>query len=1109
MRPSKKSRLGVLTKVPLLSAALLLFITAMAQQNVRVTGRITDGNTGAAIAGASITISNTKKGTVSDDNGNFSVTTSKGSVLEFTFSGYKPKTITVEDDLTINVTLESLSAQLTDVVVVGYGERRRRDITGAVSTVKSDVIEKSSALTPELALQGRAPGVFVGSGGGSPNARQTVRIRGVNTFNGNNDPLYIIDGVPLTEGGAGITGGVIGDLRGNINIFSLINPADIESMTVLKDASAAAIYGVRAANGVILITTKRGKSGKPRVEFNMSYGVQNIPKLIDVLNTQQYVSLYEEAYANNPNINQGQPVPFGSVFGAVFDRNSPQFLGNSPTYNWQKEQLNRNAALQSYNMKVSGGSENTNYYVSAGYDYSESPLKGNNQKRYSVASNVTSRLSKYIETGLTMRLVHNEVIDNTRADLLQVSTAPPWQKIYDPDHPTGFAPAVEVSFVNNPNYNPSALQPGPTRIYAPGYPRLLWGPQTRFNPFAAQALNDLRYNGQRVLGNAYVQIQPIKNLRIKGSIGGDYYLQKRYDWNPVNAVVFSQTPSNPYEGQDGTAIAIHRIRNAINTNLIKELTVSYTTTIGKIHQIDVIAGASDQEYRWSYEQLQSPVNFAPRNYYQRPIVNQVPFVGAERGLLQNYALIGYVGRLNYKLKDKYMLDFTIRHDGSSRFAPGYRWGTFPSLAAAWRISEEKFLSGVSWINDMKIRANWGQLGNEQNTGGFAYLSTVSLSPDAAFGSGNGNAFGTQLQGARLPNFPNFNLRWETLTTQGIGIDAVLFNNKLNVTLEYYDKLNKDIIQTAAVPPSTGIESNPDLNIAQVRNSGIELNLGYNQKIGLVNFNANANLTTVNNKVVKLNDGAPLGGEFGRIEEGFSMFYLWGYKFGGIFQNQDQIDAWRRKYTDVTVGQAQNNPSAGYQPRPGDAWFVDVHGNPRPGEKEFYSPIPDSLINANDRTYLGRTIPGYYYGFSFGAEYKGFDVNVFFQGVGNVQRYNFARLGGESMSSNGANQWATTLNRWTPTNPSTTMPRAVFGDPNQNNRVSSRFVENAGFLRLKNLQLGYNLPKNLVTRLGFMNGLRVYVSAINLLTFTQWSGWDPEVDGIPPTRQFIFGLNAQF
>lgn len=1108
MRPLKKVHLRVLTKVPMMIAVLLLFFTAMAQQNVRVTGRITDASTGAAIAGASITMGATKKGTVSDANGNFSVTTSKGSVLEFSFAGYQAKQITVEDELTLNVTLESLSAQLTDVVVIGYGERRKRDITGAISTVNADIIEKSSALTPELALQGRMPGVFVGSGGGAPNARQTVRIRGVNTFNGNNDPLYIIDGVPLTEGAAGITGGVFGDLRGNVNIFSLINPADIESMTVLKDASAAAIYGVRAANGVILITTKRGKAGKPRVEFNMSYGVQNIPKLIDVLNTQQYVSLYEEAYANNPNFNQGQPVPFGSVFGAVFDRNSPQFLGNGPTYNWQEELLNRNAALQSYNLKVSGGSETTNYYISAGYDYSESPLRANDQKRYSVASNVTSRLSKYIETGLTMRLVHNEVTDNTRADL-GIFTAPPWQKIYDADLPTGFAPSVALSYVNNPAYNPAALAPGPTRIFAPGSPQFLWGPQTRFNPFAGQVLNDRGYNGQRVLGNAYVQLQPIKNLRIKGSIGGDYYAQKRYDWDPIEAAVFSQTPTNPYENQDGTAIAFHRLRNTTNTNLIKELTVSYTKTIGEIHQIDVLAGASDQVYRWDYQQLQSPVNFAPPNYYQRPIVNQVPFTGAERGLLQNYALIGYVGRLNYKLKDKYMLDFTIRHDGSSRFAPGFRWGTFPSLAAAWRISQEKFMTGVSWIDDMKIRANWGQLGNEQNTGGFAFLSTVSLSPDAAFGSGNGNAFGTQLQGARLPNFPNFNLRWETLTTQGIGVDAVLFNNKLNVTIEYYDKLNKDIIQTAAVPPSTGIEANPDLNVASVRNSGIELNLGYNQKIGQVNFNASANLTTVNNRVVKLNDGTPLGGEFGRIEEGFSMFYLWGYQFGGIFQNQAEIDAWRRRYTDVTVGQSQTNPSAGFQPRPGDAWFRDVHGNPRPGEKEFYSPFPDSLINANDRTFLGRTIPGYYYGFSFGAEYKGFDVNVFFQGVGNVQRYNFARLGGESMSSNGANQWATTLNRWTPTNPSTTMPRAVFGDPNLNNRISSRFVENAGFLRLKNLQVGYNLPKTALTRLGFMSGLRVYASAINLLTFTQWTGWDPEVDGIPPTRQFIFGLNAQF
>lgn len=1079
----------------------------LAQQIQKVSGRVVDAATNVPISSASVSVSGEKKGAVTDANGNFNISVPNGSVLEISFSGYQTASYTISDDVVLAISLQSKSDALTDVVVIGYGERRRKDITGAVSSVNANVIEKSTALSPELALQGRMPGVFVASGGGNPNARQTVRIRGVNTFNGNNDPLYIIDGVPLTEGGAGITGGVLGDLRGNVNIFSLINPADIESMTVLKDASAAAIYGVRAANGVILITTKRGKAGKPRVEFNMNYGIQNIPKIIDVLNTQQYVSLYEEAYANNPNFNAGQVVPFEDVFGPTFNKNSSEYLGNSPTYNWQQELLNKNAALQSYNIKVSGGSESTTYYVSAGYDFTESPLKANDQKRYSIASNVVSKLSRVIETGLNLRLVQNKVNDNTNADL-GIFTAPPWQKIYDQNDPSGYAQAAAFQFQPNPNFDPSSLSPGPTQNFAPGYPRLLWGPQTRFNPFAWQSIYERGFNGRRVLGNAYVQIQPIKNLRIKGSIGGDYYTQDRYDWNPIDGFRFSQTPTNPYEGQDGTAIAFHRLRYSTNTNLIKELITSYTRNIGEDHHFDVIVGASEQTYRWDYTQLQSPVNFAPPNFYQRPIVNQTPFTNAERGLLQDYALIGYVGRLNYKFRDKYMVDFTVRRDGSSRFAPAYRWGTFPSVAVAWRVSHEKFMSNINWLNDLKIRANWGQLGNEQNTGGFAFLSSVSLSPDAAFGSGNGNAFGTQQQGARLPNFPNNTLKWETMTTKGIGFDAVMLDNRLNLTVEYYNKLNEDIIQTAAVPASTGIESNPDLNVASVRNSGIELNVGYNQKIGRVNFNTSANFTTVNNKVVKLNGGVPLGGEFGRIQEGYSLFYLWGYQMGGIFQNQAEIDAWRSKYTDVTVGQSPSNPSAGYQPRPGDAWFLDVRGNPR-DSKELFSPIPDSLINANDRTYLGRTIPGYYYGFSLGADWKGFDISIFFQGVGNVQRYNFARAGGEGMSSNGANQWATVLNRWTPTNPSTTMPRAAFQDPNQNNRVSSRFVEDAGFLRLKNLQIGYNLPKTLMTKLGFMSGLRVYASSVNLLTFTKWSGWDPEVDGVPPTRQFLFGLNAQF
>ncbi len=1079
-----------------------------AQETVKVSGRVVDAATQVPVVGANVITTSTKKGTVTDGTGNFSMTVAKGAVLEVSFTGYKTARYTANEDMVLNVALNSESSNLTEVVVIGYGERRKKDITGAISTVTADVIKKSPAMSPELALQGRMPGVFVGSGGGSPNARPQVRIRGVNTFNGVADPLYIIDGVPMTEGGQGAGANTVqNDLRGPVNILSLINPADIESISVLKDASAAAIYGVRAANGVILITTKRGKSGKARVEFDMSYGVQDIPTRIGVLDVKQYEALYREAYANNPNQSGGNPVPFETVFGPSFNPSSPQYKGNLPFVNWQEELMNKNSTLQSYNLKVSGGNEGTNYYISGGYDYQESPLKANDQDRYTLASNVTSRISKIFEAGLTTRLVYNEVRNNTNDELVNAHLAPPWQQIYDPTHPTGFAPAQLQSFVPNPNFNPALINPGPLFNFAPGVPQLIYGAQTRANPIALQNMADQRFYGYRILGNAYLQVQPLPGLRIKGSIGGDYYYSRRKQWNPYNSFAFRLGNTNPYAGHDGSSFGEYQIRDTRNQNLITEITATYSKTIAEKHYFEVLGGYSAQTYKWDYSSQRTGQVNSPLPELRSIQANQ-QYNGTEEGLLANNSLIGIVGRLNYKYDDKYMIDLTVRRDGSSRFAPDNRWGTFPSVAVAWRISREKFMQGVDWINDLKIRANYGQLGNEQNTGGFAWISQVSTTPDYPIGSGLGNPYGTQTIGARLPNFPNTTLSWEKLTTKGIGFDAVLFKNKINVTVEYYDKLNENIIQAAAVPASLGIEINPDLNIASVKNNGIELNLGYNDQFGQVRFNASANLTTVNNKVVKLNGGAPLGDEFGRIQEGYSMFYLWGYRLGGIFQTQAEIDAWRRVYADQIAGQSPTNPAAGWQPKPGDAWFVDVAGNPR-STKELVSPTPDSLINNNDRTFLGRTIPGYYYGFNFGAEWKGFDLNVFFQGVGNVQKWNSVRARGEAMSSNGINQWATTLDRWTPTNPSTTMPRAIFGDPNRNQRVSSLYVEDAGFLRLRNVQLGYTLPRTALNKIGFMSNFRVYVSAINLFTFTNYSGFDPEVDGIPPTRQFIFGLNAAF
>lgn len=1075
------------------------------QENVSVSGKVIDSSNNLPVSNASISIKGKSKGgTITDANGMFKITIPKGTVLVISSINYVTQEIIVGNELELNIVLAPKSSELNEVIVIGYGERKKKDVTGSVSTVSSKDIEKSTSMTPELALQGRAPGVFVESGGGEPQARPTIRIRGVNTF-GYAEPLYVIDGVPIYEGGAGVNSGAIGDIRSPVNIFSLVDPSDIESISVLKDASAAAIYGVRASNGVILITTKRGKTGKPKVEANASYAVQNIPKTIDVLNTQQYFALVTEAYNNNPDMDNGNVITMGQKFGALYSPDSAQYAGNAPTYDWQNQLLNKNAPIRNYSVKVSGGTDAFNYYFSAGYTKTESPLKGDDLQRYSIATNIDSKISKIFSAGLSLRLIQENSLYNTQADLPTMMSTIPFQPFFDPSDPTGFAPVASGSFVANPDYDPTLLNAGAPFIFADGDPKLIWGPQSRFNVFAFQAINNTAYDLYNALGNGYIQAEPVKGLKIKASLGGSYYFNLRKQWQGFDAWRFSQTPGNPYAGQDGNSKGSYGERQGRTNNLNKELTVNYNHTFAKDHSVDIIVGASEQFARWYITDLSGQVNYSDPQF--RAIVNQPPYTTGFAGILQEDDLIGYLSRVSYKYKEKYYLDATFRYDGSSRLAPGHKWDKFPSFAAAWRISSEKFFPKTNFINDLKLRGGYGKLGNYQSAGYYEFLSGVSLTPDYSLGSGNGDPFGTQLQGAALPSFANTSLTWEKVRTTNIGFDALLLGNHVTLTAEYYNKKTYGIIQSVSLPPNTGIQNPADLNIAEVRNRGIEVDAGYNGKLGPVNFYVSGNITTVNNKVVKLYGGTPLGNEFGRIEEGYSMFYLWGYKVGGIFQSQAEIDAWRQTHADVNIGQSLTDQSAGYQYKPGDMYFQDVYGNPT-DPKQRYSPNPDSLINSNDRTYLGKTIPGYYYGFNIAANWKGFDLSIFFQGVGDVQKYNSVRAGLESMSGL-ANQWTTVLNRWTPDNPSATMPRAVYGDPAQTTRFSSRFVENAGYLRLKNIQLGYSVPKQILSRTGFVQGLHLYVSCINLFTITQYTGLDPENDLIPPTRQFLAGINASF
>ncbi|MBR9998977.1 MAG: TonB-dependent receptor [Cyclobacteriaceae bacterium] len=1104
---------------------LLLVFGQLHAQDRTVSGKVTSGEDGSAIPGVSIIVTGTTTGTITDLDGNYKLSVPEGVTLAFSSVGYQSQSIEVGSRSVIDVTMQSDITELSEIVVIGYGTREKKDLTGAISTVDAEDIERSVQMAPELAMQGKMAGVLVSSPSGLPTDRPTVRIRGVSTF-GIADPLYVIDGVPITEFGSGFEQGqaVVRDIRGQVNILSMINPDDIESISVLKDASAAAIYGVRASNGVILITTKKGKEGRPKVDMAYSYGVQKIPNVYNLLPVDEYVNLYQESY----NANASQPLP------AVFDPNATDaanyaaYLGDKPNIDWQQPMLKSGAAASvvDASARVYGGNENTNYYVSTGYSFTEAPILANWQERYSLATNITSKVSDYVEVGVTYRFAMVNALDQANS-LSQAVSAPPWQPqlLEDDYYPIGspveekYGYATTVDTVTTPN--PDHPMFGGSNADAPPYTvdyQLKYGQETESNYLARtdKRINENEYQIFRNIGNAYIQVEPIKGLKIRGGISGDWYYNRRTGWTSVNSDMFNITPGNPYTLADGlSSVGSQRYRDSKNYNLVQELTVDWLKQFGD-HNINVTLNAMNQNYGFNFVQSSS-------QYITQEDKEKRGFIESEQYTTvgewtDRYALQGYMARASYNYASKYYADVTVRRDGTSRFAPDYRWGTFPSVALAWRISGENFMGGLTWINDLKIRAGWGQLGN-QETAAFAYLSGVNRATEYSFGSGGGNPYGFVDHGLFLPDFPTEDLSWETTTTTNFGFDGIFFNNRITATVEYYNRVTDGILQSVSFPASVGNYSNPIINVAKVLNQGFEFQLGYNGSIGDLQYSFSGNMTTVDNEVLEVWNNQPfiVGAEqvpgattSVRIEEGYPLYYIWGFQAGGIFQSKEEVEEYQETYSD-----SQGTPDL---VDAGDFYFRDVNGPPdKEAGYDFYTPFPDSIVDLNDRTYIGNTIPKHFYGFTIGANWKGFDLSVFFQGIGDVYKYNNEMAKGVSMSSTGINQWVNVLNRWTPENPHrydpddkvNSLPRAIFNDPAGNNRFSDRFVERAGFMRLRNVTVGYSLPTSVLTSAGFIDRVRLYVSGSNLLTFTKWSGNDPENDNFPIPVTWTFGVNATF
>ena len=1044
------------------------------QEQVR--GQVRDANSGVLLPGVNVFIKGTTTGTITDIDGRYTITIPDDeAVIVFSYIGYVREEVAVEGRQVIDVDLYPELEQLDEVVVIGYGARRSRDVTTSISTVSSESIERVVSMTPELAMQGQMAGVQVGGISGNPMARPEIRIRGVNTW-GISSPLYVIDGIPVTEFGAGyesIEDARARDLRGQMNIMATIDPNDIESISVLKDASAAAIYGVRASNGVILITTKRGKVGAPSVEFSSRVGIQNIPQHIDVLNTSQYTAHIQRVQNSDPTID----IHPDNI--EVFDPDHPRYLGNSPTYNWQDALKNQNAPTQDYSLRISGATDRVDYFLSGSFADTEGTLVHNNLQRYSGSFKINARINDWMSAGVNYRASQTEGRDNSfRINLWEYAMFPPWQPIHDESGPGGFAPTV-AGVLPDGTYSSDKL----------------YGQGTRLHSIGSFAINDSYYETDRNMGNLYFELEPVTNLTIRAQISRDFFENRRYEFTDKRSSVFDYTRGDPRGIGGPGSVGTYDERIVNNTNIVKEIFANYSASLNG-HNMDLLFSGMDQQY--NSKQLLAGTEYMSTSLdYLRFIDGAADRDFRNSGSSGNrYSLQGLLGRIGYNYQFTYYLDLILRRDGSARFAPENRWGTFPAVSAAWRVTNERFLENVNWLNDLKLRAGWGQLGN-QEVRDMAYLSAMETGPSYAWGY-TGDGMGYYSSAATVFAMANRDLQWEKTTTTNVGFDAVLLG-RLNFTAEYYNKLTDGILQTVSLPSSVGVSMQPVANIASVRNTGFEVALNYSGSVGELGYNLGGNFTMNNNEVMSTYKGIPLFGQ--GIEEGYPLFYVRGYKLGGIFQNQAEIDAWLADNQDVNYEGAKIGP--------GDFYFQDLRGGPA-DDNEFYSEVPDGRIDSYDQVYLGNSIPGHFYGFNLNLTFRGLDMGAMLTGVGDVAKYNSVRQALEYTAGTGGNLSVDVLNSWTPENRDTDMPRIMRNDPASNFRGSDYFVESAAYLRLSNLQVGYTLPQSFYN---FTNdnvrNLRIYLGVSNLFTITPYRGLDPESDKYPTPRILFMGLNARF
>lgn len=969
-----------------------------------VEGRVIELPDAQPLVGVSVYIKGTTQGTVTDTDGYYRINVPEEATLVFSFVGYLTEEVVVGNQSVIDVELHLDIQSLEEVIVVGYGSAREGDITGAVSAVDGSELTKIPAISVQQSMQGRVSGVSI-TNTGSPGSAPVVRIRGVGTT-GNSAPLYVVDGIPLLEGDAGLR---------------QINPNDVESVSVLKDAAASAIYGSRGAYGVVLITTKRGKTGAPRVSFHSYYGVQSPVKTLDVLNTQEYV-----AFATDIQEQANQPVPL-----RISD---PASLDTLLNYNFDYQDALFNdgfdAPIQDHSISISGGTDKANYLVSAEYFDQQGIILETGFKRYSVRLNTDFQVTNFLKVGesiavsSTIRRGENGHPFNNNI-VQQALAMAPYLPIYDPTAKGGFN--------------------GPDRIDG----------QDAQNPILVQELG--KNNGReawKLIGSLYAEITFLEGLKFRYAFGFD-------QTSVVSTSSFPAYQAGDFDGQD---FQFYSENQSEFYSPVHTAQLSYNRDFGKL-KLSSVAVLEKQTSEGRNVAVSG--NITTTDDLQAIELIEAPIA---EGSSSEYGLLSYAGRLSLDYGGKYLLSGSFRRDGSSRFGPDNKYGNFPAVSGGWRISEEGFMSNLSFLNDLKVRAGWGLNGSDRISN-FTYFATWDPDYNYSFDEG------PLQQGQAVRRIPNTQVQWEETETLNIGLDFALFENKLQASIERYSRKSRGLLFSVNARPSLGIDRGTLFNTGEVENKGWDIELTYFANVGPISLDLTANVSTVSNEFTELGLGNPINQTNNntyhtRVEEGMPIGFLYGWKVDRLFQQEDFEDTGnglelREEFPD--------QPNA----QPGDIKFVDVDGN---GE-----------IDDDDRTNIGVTIPRYNYNFNADLSYRNFDLNIFLQGVADVDIYAAYRHDTEGMTRV-FNATTEVLNRWTPENTSTDIPRGITGDPNNNNRISDRYVEKGDYLRVKNITLGYNLPVAALEKVFFnkITGARVYFTALNLLTFTGYSGYDPEI-----------------